>query len=74
MRPSRWLRDEKGGVAIMAAAFGAVMCVLAALAVDLGSITLKARQIQGTADLSAMAAARDLGHADAAARARPLLT
>lgn len=53
----------------MAAAFGAVMCVLAALAVDLGSITLKARQIQGTADLSAMAAARDLGHADAAARA-----
>jgi uncharacterized membrane protein len=36
------------------------MCVLAALAVDVGSISLKARQIQGTADLAAMAAARDL--------------
>lgn len=69
MTPTRWLQDDKGGVAIMAAAFGGVMCVLAALAVDVGSITLKARQIQGTADLSAMAAARDLSRADAAARA-----
>ena len=64
-----WLKDDKGGVAVMSAAFGGVMCALAALAVDLGSITLKARQIQGTADLSAMAAARDLAHADTAARA-----
>lgn len=53
----------------MAAVFGGVLCVLAALAVDVGSISLKARQIQGTADLSAMAAAHDLARADAAARA-----
>jgi len=45
------------------------MCVLAALAVDVGSISLKARQIQGTADLAAMAAARDLDNADVAAHA-----
>ena len=45
------------------------MCVLAALAVDVGSISLKARQIQGTADLAAMAAARDLDNAEVAAHA-----
>jgi len=69
MAPGGWLRDERGGVAIMTAAFGGLICVLAALAVDVGSISLKARQIQGAADLSAMAAAHDLAHADAAARA-----
>lgn len=53
----------------MAALFGGVFCVLAALAIDLGSISLKARQVQGAADLSAMAAARDLSHAQAAAQA-----
>jgi uncharacterized membrane protein len=53
----------------MSAAFAGLMCVLAALAVDVGSISLKARQIQGTADLSAMAAAHDLAHAELAARA-----
>ncbi|HEY1071994.1 TadG family pilus assembly protein [Brevundimonas sp.] len=68
IRPN-WLKDDRGGVAVMSAAFGGVMCVLAALAVDLGSISLKARQIQGTADLSALAAARDLTRADSAARA-----
>ena len=65
----RWLGDERGGVAIMTAAFAGLICVLAALAVDLGSVSLKARQIQGTADLSALAAARDLTQAETAARA-----
>ena len=69
MAPARWRRDEKGGVAVMTAAFGGLMCVLAALAVDGGSIALKARQIQGVADLSAMAAAHDLSRAEAAALA-----
>lgn len=69
MTPHPRLKDERGGVAVMAALFGGVFCVLAALAIDLGSISLKARQIQGTADLSAMAAARDLSHAQAAAQA-----
>src|SRR5690606_18936994 len=58
-----------GGVAVMTALFGGVFCVLAALAVDVGSVSLKARQIQGAADLSAMAAAHDLARAEAAARA-----
>ncbi|WP_313004167.1 TadG family pilus assembly protein [Brevundimonas sp.] len=53
----------------MTAAFGGLLCVLAALAVDVGSISLKARQIQGAADLSAMAAAHDLARANAAAQA-----
>ncbi|NWE51009.1 hypothetical protein HX774_01030 [Brevundimonas sp. P7753] len=53
----------------MTALFGGVFCVLAALAVDVGSVSLKARQIQGAADLSAMAAAHDLARADAAAHA-----
>ncbi|WP_292083837.1 MULTISPECIES: TadG family pilus assembly protein [unclassified Brevundimonas] len=69
MTSRRWLGDEKGGVAIMTAAFAGLICVLAALAVDLGSVSLKARQIQGTADLSALAAARDLARAETAARA-----
>ncbi|MBD3832974.1 MAG: hypothetical protein IE910_06465 [Brevundimonas sp.] len=53
----------------MTALFGGVFCVLAALAVDVGSVSLKARQIQGAADLSAMAAAHDLVRAEAAAHA-----
>lgn len=65
----RWSEDESGGVAIMSAAFAGLMCVLAGFAVDLGSISLKARQVQGAADLSAMAAAHDLTHAETAARA-----
>lgn len=69
MAPARWRDDERGGVAVMSAAFAGLMCVLAAFAVDLGSISLKARQIQGAADLSAMAAAHDLAHAESAARA-----
>lgn len=69
MAARRWLRDERGGVAVMTAVFGGLLCVLAALAVDVGSIALKARQIQGTADLAAMAAAHDLPRAEAAARA-----
>ena len=69
MAPRNSLKDERGGVAVMTALFGGVFCVLAALAVDVGSVSLKARQIQGAADLSAMAAAHDLARAEAAAHA-----
>ena len=64
-----WARDERGGIAVTTALFGGLFCVLAAMAVDAGSITLKARQVQGAADLAAMAAAHDLAHAEAAAQA-----
>lgn len=69
MAPRNSLKDERGGVAVITALFGGVFCVLAALAVDVGSVSLKARQIQGAADLSAMAAAHDLARAAAAAHA-----
>ena len=72
MTPTSWnafRRDERGGVAIMAAVFGLLLCGLAALAVDVGSIVLTSRKIQNTADLAAMSGARDLARAQAAAQA-----
>lgn len=72
MLPCRsWLNtfgeDRKGGVAIMVAAFAGLIVILAALAVDVGSMVLKAREVQGAADLASLAAARDLPKAQAAA-------
>ncbi|MCC7251238.1 pilus assembly protein TadG-related protein [Hyphomicrobium sp.] len=42
---------------------------LCALAIDMGSLYLERRTVQGAADLAAIAAARDLDRAEAAARA-----
>ncbi len=42
---------------------------VAAFAVDLGSLHLERRAMQGAADLAAIAAARDIAHAERAARA-----
>ncbi len=53
----------------MSAAFGALICVSAALAVDVGMVVLKGRELQGAVDLSALAAAGSLQHAEAAAQA-----
>jgi uncharacterized membrane protein len=64
---ARARRDERGSVAILAAASLGVVLACAALAVDLGSIYLQSRKLQGMADLAAMAAARDLASAQAAA-------
>lgn len=61
-------KDRKGGVAIIGAA-AVLFVVLAALAIDLGSLTLKAREVQGAADLAALSAARNLPAASAAANA-----
>ena len=61
--------DRRGGVAILAAAGGALLCALAALAVDLGSIAMHARKVQGAADLAALSATRDLPAARRAAEA-----
>jgi len=62
-------RNRRGGVAIIAATSGAVLVAFAALAVDLGSIFLQTRQLQGMADLAAIGAANDLTNAQAAAAA-----
>lgn len=61
--------DRRGGVAILAAVGGALASVVAGVVVDGGSVVLHARRYQAAADLSALAAARDIGHAQAAARA-----
>lgn len=62
-------QNAQGGVAIIGAAAIVLFVVLAALAIDLGSLTLKAREVQGTADLAALSAARNLPAASAAASA-----
>lgn len=62
-------QNQDGGVAIIVAAASFLMVVLAALAVDLGSMVLKARDVQGAADLASLAAARDLPRAQQAALA-----
>ncbi|KRB40253.1 hypothetical protein ASE02_09875 [Phenylobacterium sp. Root700] len=50
---------------------GSLMTLVAAaaFAVDVGSIFLQSRKLQGIADLAAMSAARDIDHATAAAQA-----
>lgn len=61
--------DRQGAVAVIFALSAAALCATAALAVDLGSIALDARRLQGAADLAAMSGARDIAKAEAAARA-----
>ncbi|MGA0544835.1 TadG family pilus assembly protein [Brevundimonas sp. VNH65] len=56
-------------MAVLAAAAGALICVMAAVAVDVGGLALHGRRLQGAADLAALAAAADLDRADAAGRA-----
>lgn len=65
----RLARDRRGGVAVMAALFGGLICVCAALAVDAGVIFLKGREVQSAADLSALAAAGQLAKAGDAGEA-----
>ncbi|WGM29872.1 TadG family pilus assembly protein [Brevundimonas sp. NIBR11] len=69
MRRRAFGADERGGVAIMAAAAGGLFCVLAAIVVDLGSLALDGRTLQGAADLAALSAARDLDRAQMAGQA-----
>ena len=69
MRRRGFFSNEEGGIAIMAAAGGGLFCVLAAITIDLGSIALDGRTLQGAADLAALSAARDLDRAQLAARA-----
>ena len=59
----RWRGDRRGTVAITAAVAGGLLCVATAVTIDLGVLTLHTRKLQGAADLAALSAARDLGHA-----------
>lgn len=62
-------RDDRGGIAIISSAFFMASIACSALAIDLGSLYLERRNTQSITDLAAMAAAGDLAHAEAAARA-----
>lgn len=66
---SRALFDRDGSIAVVMAMFLMVCVTLCALAIDMGSLYLERRTVQGAADLAAVAAASDLERAEAAARA-----
>ena len=69
-RSARTFRtDQGGGVAVIAAISGGLACALAALTIDVGSLALHARTLQGAADLAALSGAMDIPHAETAARA-----
>ncbi len=61
--------DERGSIAVIAAAVLPVSIAAAALAVDMGSLYLERRAAQGAVDLAALAAAADMERANAAAAA-----
>lgn len=64
-RPLRCLcRDETGSVAIMAGFFFVMLAGLAALAIDVGSLYLERRVLQGVSDLAAIAGAGDIERAE----------
>jgi uncharacterized membrane protein len=61
--------NEDGGIALIGAVAMSALLGTTALVVDMGSVFMQTRRLQGTADLAALAAARDLDHAEAAALA-----
>jgi len=63
----RFARAQDGAAALLYALCGAVLFGFGALAVDVGYVYLKTRELQGAADLAALAAARDLPNAHALA-------
>ncbi len=65
----RFVRSRSGAMGVFMAMVLVVSLALCALAVDVGSLYLERRTAQGAADLAALAAARDLDRAEAAARA-----
>lgn len=72
LRPSplRGLADDsRGSVSMVMAMSFITLLGAAALAVDVGSLFLQSRKLQGVADLAALSAARDIGRASAAAQA-----
>ncbi len=70
IRKARALLHEKcGAISIITALSAMVLLGFTAGAVDFGNVFLRTRQLQGMADLAAMAAASDLSHAKAAALA-----
>ncbi len=65
----RFRVDLRGAIAIVGALTMAGSIAVTAIAVDVGNVYLSRRTAQGALDLAAIAAARDLDRAEAAARA-----
>jgi uncharacterized membrane protein len=61
-------RDRGGAASVMTAGMLIVIAGAAALSIDLGSIYVRSRQLQGAADLAAMAAAENLSNASRTAQ------
>ncbi|WP_158914199.1 TadG family pilus assembly protein [Caulobacter sp. S45] len=67
----RWSCDNRGVSAVVLAVSFAALMAATALAVDVGSVFLSARRLQGLADLTAISAAQDLnGAANAQSQAQ----
>ncbi|HWK01240.1 MAG TPA: TadG family pilus assembly protein [Xanthobacteraceae bacterium] len=68
-RIRRFVHDERGAIAVMGAIIA--VCGIGALAIGVDAITLyfERRKAQGAVDLAAIAAARDISRAEAAAAA-----
>lgn len=64
--------NERGAVAIMAAVGGALVCLVAGIAVDGASMAFEARRYQSAADLAALAAASRLDRPQSAAESTVL--
>jgi uncharacterized membrane protein len=62
-------RNKRGAISIITALSALMLIGFTAGAVDFGNVFLRTRQLQGMADLAAMAAAHDLSHAQTAATA-----
>lgn len=69
MRALRFLRARDGGVSVLTAVSGVVLIGFAGLAVDVGSVYLESRRLQGSADLAALAAMQNPAQAEALAAA-----
>ena len=65
----RFLLDRAGNIATMTALMAPAGLVLAAIAIDFGSLYTQRRELQSFADLAAITAAANLGNAEAAVTA-----
>jgi uncharacterized membrane protein len=63
----RYFRDEQAAIAVIAGISMVMLVGFTGAAVDVGSVFLQTRQLQGVADLAAMSAAGDLSQAQTAA-------
>lgn len=69
MRAPPLLHDRKGGISVLTAVSFVVLIGFAGFAIDLGSVYLESRRLQGSADLAALAAMQNPVQAEALAAA-----